>query len=253
MEEMDNQIQEIEYILPDDYEETEETPEVETEETEETNDEVVEEVTEAAETFDLGELEVKFLKESKKLKDIPKEEIGTLIQKGMNHDRLIEKHKKEMTESLEGFEEIAGFYGFDLATLKDALQEQWFAYKAEQEGKSANEIKLEYKLNKGQKTPVDKQAQAFEKLLDKHNVTPDDIKPETWELFKEGTDLSTAYEIQLKDEALAESKAQIAKLQAEVKVAKQNQAVKQKGVVKPTTSNGSDDIEDDFLAGLFGR
>ena len=247
----DNQIvdEDTEELAFEELEEVEETTE-----TEEVTEEVQQtEETPVVESVDFGDLEVKFLHDTKKLKDFTPEEVKTYIQKGMNHDRISEKLKTN-EGILENFNEIANFYGYDLNTLTEALYEQFYHFKADKEGKTPNEVRLEHQLertNKG-RVSVDKQTQAFERLLDSYDVKADSIKPETWARFNEGVDLKTAYELQLKDDKLSEMSNQLAQIQNELKTVKQNAEVKKKSVVKPTTTNGTGDSGDDFLDGLYG-
>jgi hypothetical protein len=269
---MDNQVQELDYILPDDYveeevtqpdeEENEETIEEVTEGNEETEEveETAEETTETVEDTEpvkelLEELEIKFLHDTKKLKDFNKDEIKTLVQKGMNHDRLNEK-LTDVNTKLGSFQEIAELYGYDVETLSNALLNQYFDTKAEQEGTTPDLVKREHNLNKREKgrQAEAKQKDAFEKFVDTYpNVKNEDITPLTWERVKNGLDLTTAYEMQLKDNQLEELKSTISKLQNEVKTVKQNADIKKKAVVKSTTKNGSDEVgKDDFLEGLLG-
>ena len=248
----DNQIvdEDTDFLTPDeDEEEAEETTETETElsEGEQTEE------TQSVESVDFGDLEVKYLHDTKKLKDFTPEEVKTYIQKGMNHDRISEKLKAN-EGILENFNEIANFYGYDLNTLTEALYEQFYHFKADKEGKTPNEVRLEHQLertNKG-KVSVDKQTQAFERLLDSYDVKADSIKPETWARFNEGVDLKTAYELQLKDDRLNELESRLSQMQNELKVKTQNENAKKKSVVKPTTTNGIGEIDDDYLAKIIG-
>jgi hypothetical protein len=265
MLDMDNQVheEEKEYILPDDYvEEEDKQPDGEVIEESEVIEEVIEgdKETETVEDTEpvkelLEDLEIKFLHDTKKLKDFDKDEIKTLVQKGMNHDRLNEKLVDTNTK-LGSFQEIAELYGYDTETLANALLNQYFDTKAEQEGVSPDVIKREHNLNKREKgrQAEAKSKDAFEKFVDNYpNVKNEDITPLTWERVKNGTDLTTAYEMQLKDNQLEELKSTISKLQNEVKTVKQNADIKKKAVVKSTTKNGSDEVgKDDFLEGLLG-
>ena len=247
----DNQIvdEDTEELAFEELEEVEETTETEevTEEAQQTEE------TQVVESVDFGDLEVEFLHDTKKLKDFTPEEVKTYIQKGMNHDRISEKLKTN-EGILENFNEIASFYGYDLNTLTEALYEQFYHFKADKEGKTPNEVRLEHQLertNKG-KVSVDKQTQAFERLLDSYDVKADSIKPETWARFNEGVDLKTAYELQLKDDKLNELESRLSQMQNELKVKTQNENAKKKSVVKPTTTNGIGEIDDDLVAKIIG-
>lgn len=237
----------------DEVEETTETEEVQ-EEAEQVEDEKPEDEQQELKLDDIGDIEVKFLHEIKKLKDFDKDELKTFVQKGMNHDRISEKLKANES-ILENFTEIADFYGYDLSTLTEALYEQYYHYKADKDGKTPNEVKLEHQLQKTNKVSsnADKQTKAFDRLLDSYpDVKADSIKQETWEKFNDGVDLRTAYELQLKDDKLSEVTSQLSQLQNELKTLKQNSETKKKSVVKSTTSNGTGDTGDDFLDGFYG-
>lgn len=273
MNELDNQVEDKDYDLlaidtdnvdlTDEAEEVEvdeEQEEVETqEEIEPASSDVVEEPIEL-----LEDLEVKYLHDVKKLKDIPKDELKTLVQKGMNHDRLVEKLEgyKVLDEKMSDFDEIASFYGMDTEALKESLLQQWYENKAEQEGLTAEIVKREHQLGKKEKATQlgDKETQRQTKMMktfvEKHpNVKDSDIKHETWAKVNNGMDITQAYELQIRDDEASTLKAKIAELEGKLKTNTQNAEVKKKAVVKSTTTNGSDDPDknDDFLQGLFGN
>ena len=263
MENMDNQVQELEYILPDDYEETEETPEVdeelevteteETEEVEETKEQIEEEPIEPAESVEsLEDLEVKYLHDVKKLKDIPKDELKTLVQKGMNHDRIVDKYN-QASEKAERVEAIAKLYGMSETELVEALLTQY----ADSSDKTLGEVKSI--VEQGKKDSTNKM---YSKFLESYpDVKADTIPKEVWDEVKLGEDLTKAYENNLKqstilakDGELSQLKLRLAELEGKLKVKEQNETVKKKAVVKSTIGNGDTKQEDDdFLQGLFGK
>ncbi len=264
MEIMDNQVQEeLDYILPDDYEEeAEDTTEAEQEESEvlegDEAQEVVEEVdatTIVDNTPALDELEVKFLHEVKKLKDIPREELQTLVQKGMNHDRIAERYT-QATEKLERMKDLGALYGMTETEVMDALFNRYYEDTADREGLTPQQVKARVEANK-----KDSMQRMFDKFNEKYpNVNANDIPKNVWEEVKAGEDLVRAYSEHIKQETLSakdgevnQLKTKIAELEGKLKTFTQNETVKKKAVVKSTSVNGSDNVkEDDFLAGLLG-
>lgn len=279
MNEMDNQVQDNDSdydLLAIDTDSMDDTAEVEAVEIDEEQAETAEEESEEVEAVEeaaedtapraesLEDLEVKYLHDVKKLKDIPKDELKTLVQKGMNHDRLVDKIEgyKALESKLSDFEELAGFYGMDVDKLKDSLFEQWYEQKADQEGLTAEIVKREHQLGKKERSTLQgdkeaqKQAKMMQAFVEKYpNIDESSIKPETWERVKDGADMTQAYEQQLKDEEVSTLRTKIQELENKLKTNTQNTEVKKKAVVKSTTANGSDDPDknDDFLQGLFGK
>lgn len=272
---MDNQIQEeLDYILPDDYEEeAEETTEAEMEEsevteaTEETEvveeaEETTEEVEESEETEEseevaesLDDLEVKYLHEVKKLKDIPKDELKTLVQKGMNHDRVQEKYTI-INDKFNQIKELSNLYNMDEDTLIKTLYDQYYQNAAEAEGTTPEAVKSRVESRK-----KDASQKMYERFATKFpDVGAKDIPKEVWDEVANGEDLSKAYsehlrtsEIRSKEDEINQLKTQMAELEKKLKVKSQNEKVKKKAVVKSTSKHGSDDIaEDEFLQGLLG-
>lgn len=239
-----------------DEEEVEETKEEEAEE--ESTDEEVEEETEETEEEEttietLEDLEVKFLHDSKKLGDIPKDELKTYIQKGMNHDRIQEKLTVS-NEQNEDFKEIANMFDMDLTQLTDSLKEQFFKDKSEKESRNITDVKKEYESNR--KNMVEKMTNRF---VDKYpDVAVDKLPQEVTDMAAQGKDLVDAFEsytkdadIKAKSDEIETLNAKIAELEKGNQVKKQNAKTKKKGVVK--SAQGSDDVQnDDFLDGLFG-
>ena len=232
---------------------TVETKEVESEEDQETVDEVE----------SLEDLEVKYLHDVKKLKDIPKDELKTLVQKGMNHDRLVEKVEgyKAIESSMAEFEEIASLYNIDVASLKESLLSEFFERKANDEGLTPEIVKREYNIEKKEKSTQSaeqqtaKQNERINAFVEAYpNIGNDQIKPETWEKFERGVDLIVAYEQQVKDDKISLLESKLLEMEGKQKTNNQNAETKKKAVVKSTLSNGSDDPDknDDFLQGLFG-
>lgn len=259
----ENQIVE-EYLLPDDYEEPEEetteAEEIESESEELEEDvqvEAVEETTEETEAKELlEELEVKFLHDTKKLKDFDKEELKTIVQKGLNHDRLLEK-VTIANERTEKIRELSELYKMSENELIDALYDQYFTTTAEQQGKDKDYVKLAYEANKKQSTQ-----KMYERFATKYpDVKADAIPTEVWQAVQEGEDLSRAYDnhmkettILTKDSEVNKLKSEIEELKGKLKAQQSNEEVKKKAVVKSTSKNGNETVEgDEFLQGFFGN
>lgn len=270
-------VQEQEYLLPDDYvegeeydfetetESAEEVEEVEVkEETEESNEEsetVEEEQTEESEEVEedttetaLEDLEVKFLHETKALKDIPREELQAYVQKGMNHDRIQEK-LTQAYDQIDDFKDIANMFEMDMQTVIETLKNQYYENKANKEGRQVADVKREYESNK-----KDRNTKMYERFLDKYpDVKTEDIPQEVMQAVREGEDLVNAYDkytntsqTKAKDSEIETLKQQIAELQKKIDVNNQNKKTKKKSVVKKT-SNSSGVETDPFLDGLFGE
>jgi hypothetical protein len=258
----ENQIIEMnEFILPDDYEEVEDTTEaeevveeveeVEVEVKEETTEEVTEETKQA-----LEDLEIKYLHEVMKLKDFTPNELKTLVQKGMNHDRLAEKVTLA-NERNEQVKELATLYNMTEADMLDALLNNYYDSQADAQGKTKEEIKKNHEATKKQTSQ-----KMYERFADKFpDVKGEMIPEEVWNAVKGGDDLTMAYtdyikdtELKTKEQELANLKTKLAELEGKQKSLEHKEQVKKKAVVKSTTGQGQDSEEfDDFLQGLWGK
>lgn len=266
----DNSFVRDEYLLPDDFEEeiseetTEEMELEETEDNEETDETETESETEVESTEEtesdeveeghLEDLEVKFLHETKTLKDIPKDELKQYIQKGMNYDRVQEKLNIN-NEIIEEFKEVSQMFGMEVNKVIDTLKEQYFTNKAEQEGRKVEDVKREYDSNK--RSRYDKM---FNRFLDKYpNVKTDEIPSEVMQSVKEGSDLLTEYEkhinnqnIKTKDNEISTLMKKIEDLEKKLNTQTQNDKIKKKGVVKKVSETDTTD-NDPFLQGFWGE
>ena len=253
-------------VLPDDFEEEEveleeteeetvEEEEVEsTEEVEEVEQEESEEETEDTTEVALEDLEVKFLHDSKKLKDIPKEELQTYIQKGMNHDRVQEK-LSVANETISDFNEIATMFDMDVNSVIETLKDQYFNRIAETEGRNVDDVKKVYNADR-----KNKEAKMYERFVSKFpDVKTDSLPQEVLNAVKGGEDLVSAYqkhtsdnELQTKSTELDQLKSEIEGLKKQLNVTNQNKKTKKKAVVKGVKDSGTDAKQDDFLQGLLG-
>lgn len=205
--------------------------------------------------FDLGDVEVKFLHEVKKIKDIPAEELKTYVQKGMNHDRVLEKFTVA-NDKLEKVSQIASLWEMTPDQMLDTLLKNYAQTKADEEGESVSKV-----LERIEQNIKSTKAKAFERFVQKYpDVKSDAIPQEVWDSVNLGEDLTSAYgeylkqsEIKTKENELTQLKNKIAELEGKLKTKEHNETVKKKAVVKSTSQNGVDDIKDDeFLQGLLG-
>lgn len=182
---------------------TEAEEEPETEEVEEETEDQEEEQEEDAKTLDYGDIDIKYLGEDKKLKDLEPQEVGKLVQKGLNHDRI--------KEQLEPIKDLAGLYGIDLTEMSNMLFNDYFKFKANKEGTTEAIERKQYELdNREKKAKLDaelkenaeNEAKAKEQskqsmLKEFVNVYPDieskDIPQEVWDTVKNGSKLVDAF------------------------------------------------------------
>lgn len=244
IEVQDTPVEELDYILPDDYveEEEAETDEIE-EETEATEEETAEEPVE--ESWD--DLELNVLGVKTKLKDHSKEEAKERMQKGFDYDRIKEKNNT-MQDDLNEWSEISEMFGMSLQEVKDSLRDQHFKDRAEAEERNFNDVKSEYTATR--KSNVDKM---YERFVAKHpSVDTDSLPAEVIDAVKSGKDLLTVYDKHMGDTEISQLKSKITELEAKVGVKTQNDKAKKKGVIKKVSNSGTDTPKDDFLQGLLG-
>lgn len=248
MLEMDNQIQDnevLDYILPDDYtEELEESEEIEQTASEE-----------AKEPFKWEDLEIKYLHESKKLRDMDPEETKTLIQKGYNHDRLLEKTKQyeNQVNQLAEYEKAAKAYGYTSTNdFIEALNNQMLESRAENNGTDVEFERRAYELSQ-----KEERIRAFESEQAEKSRQSDDINA----FIAENPTVDVANIPQsVVEEALkvgikqAYANYENKQLKARIAQLEQSQKNLKQAPVIGTTGNGGDgaQFEDDFLSGLLG-
>lgn len=277
-------IDEVDYILPEGYEEeTEEEQEESTEEVEKPEDDSTEEAKEETkeetkEEFSWDNLDIKFLKEQKKLSDFTPEEVQAYVQKGMNSDRLLEKlnNYESQINELQGSQDIS--LGRDIAELAkqsgytpaeyiEAIRNQMFENKAAANGTSADFERKEYeqsvkdqqiaareqKITEAEEVKRTKAQEdnMYTKFIDTFpDVKNEQISQETWDRVKGGMDLTEAYNLQLtheKDNTINE-------LMSKLKQQEQNYKNVQSAPVTGTTNNGTgEQVDDDFMAGFNSR
>ena len=223
------------------------------EESEESEEESKEE-TEEPETVALEDFELKVLGETKLLKDIPREELQPLLQKGSDYDRVKEKLNVSQDEINE-WKELSEMFEMSPQEVRDALKEQHFAKIAETDGRNVEDVRREYSANK--KSIQDKM---YEKFLDKYpDINTDELPQSVIDDVRLGKDLTNVYdnflksnEMSEKDNKISEYENKINELEATINLKKQNKSTKKKGIIKKTSGTDSNTDTDDFLQGLTG-
>jgi hypothetical protein len=253
-------IDELDYFLPDDYVEEESTDQTESEEEQvegEESEKTIEEEEPKTKLSDLlGVTEIKAGRETHNIDDIS--DLKAVIEKGLGYDWKVNKQSEKLESAMleaNEFKDVAEMYNMDTEQLKTALRDKYFQDIATRDKRNVNDVRKEYM--DGRK---DLQTQRIEQFLQKYpDVKADSLPESVLEASKLGANLIDAYEMHQLNEKLSEKDTTIAELTAKVeelekasKTKKQNDKVKQKGVVKSVS--GSDDAaKDDFLAGLLGE
>lgn len=265
-------MEELDMILPDDYEEedtTEPVTEVEAEETETEDTTEVEEETEHPESEETEpeqteehpetvdnsfELPFKFNHEEGKLTD--KSEAQRLVQLGLLYQSKEQEFNtlRESKGQLDKMVQIAELHGMDVDTLYDSLYNQYIENQADATGYTPEQIRKEMELSAKEKAITSKEQteqetnarnEMYARFRDTYpGVDAKQIKPETWTAVNAGTDLTTAYTMQLNKE-----------LQEQIKIKTQNVKNKSTSPAVGTTKTGTADStkDDDFLDGFWGK
>jgi len=244
-----------EEVVADETTEEPETDESTTDETEgeESEVETTEEETEEVETVALDELELKVLGETKLLKDIPRDELQPLLQKGSDYDRVREKLNTSQDEINE-WKEISEMFEMTPQEVRDTLKEQKFNQLAG-DTRDVNDVRREYEANR--KSLNDKM---YERFVEKYpDVKVDELPQEVIEAVKSGKDLVNVYdehnksvESTTKNTQISKLEAKIAELETKMGVKTQNTKSKKKGVIKKVSGSDAKTNTDDFLIGLMG-
>ena len=207
---VDTDTEETEAEQEDAPAETETEPSEADQQTEEKGEEQQEETPAAEEpaeqTFDL-----KFLGETK---TVSRDEVVTLAQKGLNHDKALRERDEARGEiaRLKEYEtflkELAGPDGMSIEDLMDSTRAEVLAKKEGIDTASAlRQIKLDRRekaieAKKSQEEAEKRQAEEADRerskqFLQFHNAYPDvdpkEIPKEVWDMFKDGVSLLTAY------------------------------------------------------------
>jgi len=250
---MDNQIQELDYLLPEGFEEEEIPSELEPNETLETHEQSTED---KQPEFDLRDLEIKHFKDVKKLKDFTPDELKEYVQKGLDYDRVKEQRKQfeEKSNELGTFEKLATEYGYSAKEFAEMLHNNRMqsraennettlefeqrAYELEQKARQIEAYETEQKNKSAQTEQID----AF--IREYPNVDPNALPKEVYEAVLNGESLKQAYAVH-----------QNKQLQAELDRYKKLVENVKSSPVTSTTNNGGTGTrsDDDFLAGLLGN
>lgn len=246
MDELANQAQFEEAIMPDDTA-TPEAAEPEQQELTSTEPEPNQEPTQES-----YKLRIKYNHEEMELGE---DEAVPLIQKGMNYDKLQERLNTIQNDPAFGkfdkVKQLAELYNMDDDALIDALYNQYYESIADQQGLTPEQVRRDHELKqreavlnqKEQSLTQKQQTEAmYERFLGQFpNAKIEDIKPETWVKVRSGMDLTAAYVEQRNQE-----------LENRLKVLEQNQKNKNTAPVSGVTAHGSQDPAgaDDFLAGF---
>lgn len=262
-------LEDIDFILPDDFEEEEEetTEESDTEELDidESTEEVEEaeeveetETEETAETetekeFKLSEMlgfeEFKFNHEVGKVDELSADDVKRFLQLGMKEDRDTNAKLDQVFE----FEEVAEMFGMSVKEVVETLKDQYFTKVAQEKGSNFEDVK--YRYNNERQSREDKQ---FERLAKKYpDVDTKNLPKQVINDMKSGEDLVKAYEkyqsdstVSAKDQEINQLKTEMAELKKQLEVVNQNSKTKKKAVVKKSSDTATDN--DPFLEGLFG-
>lgn len=217
----------------------------EPETTEEVNEEPVETVEEVEETLETTEdteearnyddIVIKWDDEETLLSSYDDHEIQKLIGLGLKTKDKIEKAQREASDTVSDFGNIAGLYNMDTNGLMEFLLNQGLEGIAEESGRHIDDVRKEY--NSNHKSFRERNVN---KLLDEYpDLTADTIPKEVMDKAGLGNDLKTEYRNFKLNEENNELKEQIAKLEKQIKVSKQNEKSKKKAIVTKNTGGTS--------------
>jgi len=249
---MDNQIQELDYLLPEGFEEEEIPSELEPNETLETHEQSTED---KQPEFDLRDLEIKHFKDVKKLKDFTPDELKEYVQKGLDYDRVKEQRKQfeEKSNELGTFEKLATEYGYSAKEFAEMLHNNRMQSRAEN-----NETSLEfeqrayelenkarqieaYETEQKNKSAQTEQIDAF--IREYPDVDPNALPKEVYEAVLNGESLKQAYAVH-----------QNKQLQAELeRYKKLVENVKSSPVTSTTNNGGTGNHSTDEIGDIFDR
>lgn len=254
-------MEEVDYILPDDYteesqdtENTEVEAEQETTEAVETTEDAPEQATQAEEpAAEAQEQPFLIAKYNKAEVPLDADTAKNLAQLGMFYQDKVQpeyERLKGIGEQYGKMEQLAGLYGMTTEQLHETLYNQYIESAAQAEGITPEQKRKEQELaQKEAQMTAKQQEQASQEMYSKFlsaypDVKAEQIKPETWAKVDQGIDLVTAYTMQVN-----------AELQQQMKQAQQLTKNKQTSPAVATTTNGGAEPakDDDFLQGLFGE
>ena len=204
-----------------------ETPSEENEESKEVVEEVKEpEVEEATETKE----ELTTLEHFEGNKEVTKEELKQLGQKGLDYDR-VKGQVQELRPTHDRLEKLSKLYEYEnIDKFIDDMYSGYDQKKADEDNVSPESIKFDREADEKNEladeklsqinTKENEQAEYTEFLSKYKDVDIDTIKPETWVEVQNGKTLSQAYENQLKSEETTSYKSELELLKKEMAILK---------------------------------
>lgn len=253
-------------------EETEEPEEEVSEETEESAEESNEELAEEPEAAEVPEKpeELFDLKFNKEIRQVNRQQVTELAQKGLNHDRILEQRdhlqqenaellrfKQENEALIDLLDAAAKSAGTDRNTFLQSVRENAYVSKGmnrdaarervlreDAEQRLSKTERLEAQEKKSEEDRQAAQKQDIERFLKTYkDVDPNTIPKEVWDEVRNGETLVTAYG-RYENRKLAEDNK---KLQESINAMKQNEKNRKKSIGSVRTE-GKESAKDPFLS-----
>lgn len=253
-------------------EETEELEEEASEGTEESTEETKEEPTEEPEAAEEPEKpeELFDLKFNKEIRQVNRQQVTELAQKGLNHDRILEQRdhlqqenaellrfKQENEALIDLLDAAAASAGTDRNTFLQSVRENAYVSKGmnrdaarervlreDAEQKLSKTERLEAQEKKSEEDRQTAQKQDIERFLKTYkDVDPNTIPKEVWDEVRNGETLVTAYG-RYENRKLAEDNK---KLQESINAMRQNEKNRKKSIGSVRTE-GKESAKDPFLS-----
>lgn len=217
--------------------------------------------------------ELKFNKETRK---VTLDEMTTLAQKGLNHDRILAQrdemrseldelrhYRDENAESFSALQEAAAAAGIDVPTFLRSLRENAYVsqglsretakervLREDAEKKLAGAQEREKKAKSQEKNEIERQNEQkkdIEKFLSTYKgVDPESIPQEVWDAVRGGESLVSAYGRYETQQVIEENR----RLQGQIKAMEQNEKNKQASVGS-VKADGKEFGKDPFLAAFL--
>lgn len=217
--------------------------------------------------------ELKFNKETRK---VTLDEMTTLAQKGLNHDRILAQrdemrseldelrhYRDESAESFSALQEAAAAAGIDVPTFLRSLRENAYVsqglsretakervLREDAEKKLAGAQEREKKAKSQEKNEIERQNEQkkdIEKFLSTYKgVDPESIPQEVWDAVRGGESLVSAYGRYETQQVIEENR----RLQGQIKAMEQNEKNKQASVGS-VKADGKEVGKDPFLAAFL--
>lgn len=217
--------------------------------------------------------ELKFNKETRK---VTLDEMTTLAQKGLNHDRILAQrdemrseldelrhYRDENAESFSALQEAAAAAGIDVPTFLRSLRENAYVsqglsretakervLREDAEKKLAGAQEREKKAKSQEKNEIERQNEQkkdIEKFLSTYKgVDPESIPQEVWDAVRGGESLVSAYGRYETQQVIEENR----RLQGQIKAMEQNEKNKQASVGS-VKADGKEVGKDPFLVAFL--